>query len=354
MTRTRIRFFCLHVFSDISTNNDKELKYLHAVLEKKSSILILPLPAILGPPPSFIRLDGGMIYEFNLAQPPEGFKDEIAFPKPIRFPIDLSPIKVKVGGFYLNERKHVCIWHESETPGAVADKLLEFVNKEMCMAILREVEEAIRSEGDPKARPRTWDDFRKEVADQVRREFQSTPKPSDPNAKQLARKGPISLASLMALKKAAFGNEVAMKRKGSRITLSAPFTKEDSKQIVMAMDHAKKVALEELDMKRDDPNTSSDLKIVIGAWKRALGDTVQYAVEPNGSLRIDVELTKGFTLLNTFMEVESRRPLHEFRATAEYARKCQAVLQSLQDRRVEVLREYDTKKLLAPYLASGK
>jgi hypothetical protein len=350
-------FSCLHVFSDIASDNARELKYLHALVAKKGSIIILPLPAILGPPLAVIRLDEQMFDSVNLANPPADFKEKLAFPHPVKFPVDLAPIKVRPGVFFLNERKYACYWHEAEMPGAIADQLLVILNKEMCKKLESEIDRMIMDYGDFTVRRVTWEDQRKTLAMEIRNEIRKTPKEVPPPRDDPRENGPFELASLKAVRKAAAANELALKRKGSRVSFDLPITNEDARQMILTLDHARKVATEEFDKKQaDDPNLGADDKKMITAWKRTIAEAAVYKAEPGQGVHMELELSKVFALLNLGMEIDSRQPLSQrfarqgAAAEAKYHGRCAALLKSLKDRGVEVAPKVDGQKLLAPYL----
>ncbi|MBI3821120.1 MAG: hypothetical protein HY289_00395 [Planctomycetes bacterium] len=351
-------FTYLHVFTDIATENVKELAYLHALHQEKSRILVAPVPAFLGAPAAFVRLDATAVHEVSLDSPPGDFKDKLTFPMPIKFPVDLAPIKVRPGKFFLNERKNLCYYHEIDVPGAVADQLLIYLNKKMNEQLVEELDRMIKAEGDAKLPRVSWDDLRKFWAEDIRNQVRRTE--PDPKEDDKQVNGPFELASLKELRKSAAANKLAIKRKGARITFDAPLTAQDAKQMETTLGFSRKVLIEELEKKdKDERKTTADDKKKLAAWKKVLAEAVSYKVEPAG-IRVEMELTSWFALVNLHMEIDSRQPIarrfvnFDAKMEADYREKCQAVVNSIQERRVEILRDFDRKKLTASYLNAAK
>jgi hypothetical protein len=362
-------FSCLHVFSDIASDNERELKYLHARMQKKASILIVPAADVPDEPVffAFARLDGQMVHELDLAQPPKNFKENLTFSEPFKFPVDLTPIKIRPGNFFLNERKNLCYWHEMHAPGPVVDQLLVVLNKAMCQELLLpEVDAMIEAEDDPKLPRITWDDYRKKIAEDIQGKVKKAArkKPAekkDPADKKLQEKGPFELASLKALRKAAAANQLGMKRKGSRLSLELPFTKGDSQQLIATLDYAKKVFLGQLKKKQKDPKLGVDDQTMIAAWEPLFANSLVYNLVPGKGVHFEVELTRAFATFNQTMEIASRKPIASrfiggltAEQEAKYQAECKAALEAMQDRRIEVLRDFDARKLLAPYLSAAQ
>ena len=283
-----------------------------------------------------------MVHPVDLSQYPSGFQDKLSFPKAMEAPVDITAIAIKPGAFFLNERKHLGYAHEIEVPGAVVDDLLIVMNKQLAQEMLRRIDARLKADADPDLPQLTWDQFRNRIFD------------SGVSAL------PLEKASLMLLRKAAAGGELAIKRQGARLSLRMPLTREDSEQFVATLDHVKKYVNAEIDRKQkegwDGIFTAEEGKKVAPALKQALKDVVAYKVDAGQGVAIELALTRVFALMHQDTEILERRPYATGVPAADerYERECARALETLKNRGVEILPEFDAKKLRARYRSSGK
>lgn len=368
-------FSYLHIFSDIGagevtyvstgkflrrvrvehhSDRTNELGYLYALTQKKQDIIVLPMPGILGGPPAYVRLGDRKVQEIQLHGPRFEFRDKLEYPEPSELAVDISGIKIKPGAFFLNERKHLCYFHETEIPGSVADQLLAALNKAASPELVAKLNEAIKTDGNPDLPRISWDDLRKQLADKIKQRNQPAKK-TDPSTAEPMTRGPLELASLEMLRKAAAADKLGIKRKGSRLLLQVPLTKADSLQLIATLDLVKKTMLEEV-AKAGPDAADEDAKKLLAAVKATITNGFAYKLDPNQGILFEVELARLFRLANMFTDVQERTPYSKGSPEGEshYQLKCRATVTAMEGRGVEILRAFDADKLRAPYLFSKK
>ena len=126
------------------------------------------------------------------------------------------------------------------------------------------------------------------------------------------------------------------------------------------LDHVKKHVNAEIDRQQKEGwngiFTAEEGKKVAPALKQALNDAVAFKVDAGQGVAIELDLTKVFALMHLDTEILERRPFTMGNPAADekIERECARALDTLKNRGVEILPEFDAKKLRAPYLSSGK
>lgn len=346
-------FSQLRIFSNIRTSKADELSYLFALTQKKEDVMILPIPGILGPPPAYVRLEGGKIHPLSLSTPPAGFKDKLDFSKGEPFPVDFSTIRIRPGKFFLNEKKNLCYSHEVEVPGKTVDQLILALNKTLSQELPKGMAELIRADADEKLPRITWEQTRKKLSEQI--PGSNPPENPNPNGKDQKTRGPFELASLQLIMNAAADEKLNLKRQGARLTFHLPITKGDSKELIATLDHLHATLNANIDkeMKKQEGLPNGTDPKVLALVKGAIKQGFKYKIANQG-VAFELDLTAVILVANLLNEDNERvaRAALAQGGDAKYQAACRAALTSLKDRGIEILPTLDGKKLRAPYLST--
>jgi hypothetical protein len=222
-------FKCLEVYTNLSAVDKKDHDHLAALYAKRGTIITNPIDIHIFGRTAYERKGKHSYQAISLGQP------QTKEPETRKTKVDLSMIRVIPGEFYLNTHGNLSYYHQVVVPGKTIDALLVEVKPLVAKGLAELAEEQIKLATKGKARKLTWDELRKELVAEIRKDkAKAAPKKKE---EELL---PFEEESLRLLKKAGEDGSVVLGRTGDDFRIVVPLTKKDSEEVVTTAALARK------------------------------------------------------------------------------------------------------------------
>lgn len=222
----------MQVFANIRTKDAQELDHLKSLWDRRETLIINPLDFNIFGVTVYERTGRHAFRRFNFNSPGSELSGKT--------PIDLEPIKIIPGEFYLNKHLHLCFYQQIAMPGKTVDELVSIFNPDFSswlamigfQSLLHDIVQG-RKEG---AQPLTWEKFRSEIVEIL---F-----PDDPTkAKSLSDIhgfGLLEVRSLLRLMSAGVFRSERILRTRQNLCVIVPLSDKDCREVMETIDYVRR------------------------------------------------------------------------------------------------------------------